>query len=95
MNDMISRKALYKAWDKLDETQGPQMLIDDMIRATQDAPTVDAQPVHHGRWLEGGECSRCHEFDNRDPYGSKYCPNCGAKMDCNESRTYQHGGKRC
>ena len=45
MNDLISRKALYKAWDKLDETQDPQLLIDEMIRATQDLPAVDAQPI--------------------------------------------------
>ena len=42
------------------------------------------QLLKHGQWLDGGECSQCHEFDNRDPYGSNYCPNCGARMDGDE-----------
>lgn len=41
-NDLISRSALFKVWDRLDETQDPNLLIDAMIKAMQDAPTVDA-----------------------------------------------------
>lgn len=52
-----------------------------------DAPTVDAEPVRHGRLLYEGmientwrvfTCSvcGCGCID-----GGKYCPNCGAKMD--------------
>ena len=44
-NDLISREALYKAWDALDETQDANLLIDAMIKATQDAPAVDAVEV--------------------------------------------------
>ena len=56
------------------------------------APTIDAEPVRHGRWLYNsyptvwyghGEppewvCSECEEraYNTYD-----YCPNCGAKMD--------------
>lgn len=43
-------------------------------------PTIDAEPVRHGRWSLDGECSECGEFDVRDPFGSAYCPHCGAKM---------------
>ena len=59
-----------------------------------DAPTVDAVPVVHGRWLTWEEqfpgrtprkksmlgvlCSACH---NHADNMSNYCPNCGAKMD--------------
>ena len=45
MGDLISRYALYKAWDALDETQDANLLIDAMIKATQDAPAVDAVEV--------------------------------------------------
>ena len=45
MGDLISRAALYKAWDALDETQGANLLIDEMIRETYDAPAVDAVEV--------------------------------------------------
>lgn len=47
------------------------------------APTVDAQPVMHGRWEAGYlihkyGCSCCGA---RQDMISPYCPNCGAKMD--------------
>ena len=45
MGDLISRAELYKAWDALDKTQCPNLLIDAMIRETQDAPAVDAVEV--------------------------------------------------
>lgn len=52
------------------------------------APTVDAAPVVHGKWVDMREsyndvpnvkCSACGEVW----YGleTNYCPNCGAKMD--------------
>ena len=60
------------------------------------APTVEAEPVQHGRWIEiwGGdyECSLCHSiFENGGSYKYilhcfKYCPNCGAKMDGGKSK---------
>jgi rRNA maturation endonuclease Nob1 len=50
-----------------------------------DAPTIDAEPVRHGRWIRQDDtftrymCSEC-ESKNHDGH-EKYCPNCGAKMD--------------
>lgn len=54
-----------------------------------DAPTVEAEPVVHGRWLDGGKtffgeqknyiCSNCHSHTGIVKFN--YCPNCGAKMD--------------
>jgi len=66
-----------------------------MSAAIKDAPTIDAVPVVHGRWIWHEdkwehECSHCHcgfdydktylMFDHGYEYAS-YCPNCGAKMD--------------
>lgn len=54
------------------------------------APTIDAAPVVHGRWLkdrDGDEyCSKCSRYMpvsevTGDPSAHDYCPNCGAKMD--------------
>lgn len=48
------------------------------------APAADVAPVVHGRKIEDGGigcfwlCSLCGECL---PYGAKYCPRCGAKMD--------------
>lgn len=58
-----------------------------------DTPTIEAEPVKHGRWIvldeclnEGVYCSVCHKKVYRVNYRnckmmSRYCPNCGAKMD--------------
>ena len=49
-----------------------------------DAPTVDAEPVRHGHWINTGfltaKCSECDAEVHELEYGN-YCPNCGAKMD--------------
>lgn len=47
-----------------------------------DAPTVDAVPVRHGRWKVAPvyiKCSECGESFMLMP--QNYCPNCGARMD--------------
>lgn len=59
-------------------------------------PTIDAVPVRHGKWCEGTECysddfivcSVCGEAFNvidNDTYRFDYCPNCGARMDEDET----------
>ena len=62
----------------------------------KNAPTVDAEPVRHGRWLKDPhsqvgfpefvymmrKCSECgHSWGNVTPY----CPCCGAKMMVNDN----------
>lgn len=47
------------------------------------APTVDAEPVRYGKWLDaddgiGCTCSICGYDAWAD---TPFCPNCGAKMD--------------
>lgn len=54
-----------------------------------DAPTVDAEPVRHGRWIlhrlgdEYFKCSVCGYQQKAYALSIhfKYCTNCGAKMD--------------
>lgn len=64
---------------------GEFVTLQDVRYAIENAPTVDAVEVSHGRWIElaFGElkCSACDiiQEDNAFPYN--YCPNCGAKMD--------------
>lgn len=56
-------------------------------------PTVEAEPVRHGRWIELPKamnvaenpckcsvCGHCLSFYNYYPR-SKFCPNCGTRMD--------------
>lgn len=66
----------------------------DAILEIDNAPTVDAEPVRHGRWIkQDGHyyCSSCNAQNfyaylyNSDTgeyeQQDNYCPNCGAKMD--------------
>lgn len=53
----------------------------------EESPTVDVEPVRHGRWIVKGAKSRCTNCNIKSytampiEDGLFYCPNCGAKMD--------------
>lgn len=56
-------------------------------------PSIDAEPVRHGRWVELGyacgetewACTSCANTEWRTSASRlKWCPNCGAKMDGGE-----------
>ena len=70
MADLIDREWVKK-----------RMTFEPDYEAVLMAPKVDAETVRHGRWTVDGECSLCGKYDAKDPFGSAYCPNCGAKMD--------------
>ena len=45
-------------------------------------PTIDAAHVKHGKWIDKGSLScRCSKCGCKNGHESKFCPNCGAKMD--------------
>ena len=59
------------------------------VEDIDNAPTIDAEPVRHGKWIDDGitshsRCSACDKewywFDNCMEDWN-YCPNCGAKID--------------
>jgi predicted RNA-binding Zn-ribbon protein involved in translation (DUF1610 family) len=68
----------------------------DVRRSIEGAPTVDAEPVVHGRWeysfgsYSTPKCSCCgwHIPYSEDSVldARNYCPNCGAKMDEKEEQ---------
>ena len=59
----------------------------DALDMVEDAPTIDAEPVRHGRWIfDSGVdyCEKCSECKSSKPphyISDNYCPTCGAKMD--------------
>lgn len=96
MDDLISRSELFKSWNGLsDAIKDPDLLIDEMIKRTQDAPAVYAESVRPAKWEVMQDdvirCSRCGAewaIRERGEYviiGAKedlrWCPSCGAKMD--------------
>lgn len=89
---LIDADALIEAMSRFSNAMG-----EDMTHAlfyTNIAPTVEAEPVRHGKWIRTGltniyggtviECDRCHDRVVTSPIAIKnerYCRNCGAKMD--------------
>ncbi len=65
--------------------------LHDAIRLIEQMPTIEAEPVRHGRWIDSDpigiyrsyECSECQGIVSRAT--PDYCPYCGAKMDGGES----------
>ena len=70
------------------EIEGERWIRVDEVRASlKAAPTIEAEPTKHGHWIYKWHgmfhrdlpiCSECKNFV---VYETKYCPNCGAKMD--------------
>lgn len=57
-----------------------------MFDCEDNLPTIDAEPVRHGKWKKIQNFAQCSECMHEVNWGSKdflspYCPNCGAKMD--------------
>ena len=77
IRDLTAMKSVYDA-----------IALDGMIKALNEAPTVDAVEVVHGRWDEKTTpywhlihvCSICG-FEKVTDHVFNYCPNCGARMD--------------
>ena len=95
---VIDADALLKAlrvkedeWGTPDETWRPEREYGGAIKT---APTVEAEPVRHGRWeherlpsTSGGSYAvvRCSVCEYQYPMNeTNYCPNCGARMDGEE-----------
>lgn len=72
--------------------------FEDACCAIEDAPTIEAVPVVHGRWEKTIDekinawwwtCSECGNYPLQNSLTgsdalSEYCPHCGAKMDGGE-----------
>lgn len=62
--------------------------VGDSIAIIKNVPTIEAEPVKHGRWkrIDGQphimECLECGSLSVENRYN--YCPSCGAKMDAEE-----------
>lgn len=68
-------------------TRGEYKLVDNIIF---EFPTIEAEPVKHGRWIRAGEsplyiieCSECRQlfFHHAELSLPKYCSECGTRMD--------------
>lgn len=73
--------------DKLPKYTGYALSASDVAIAVENAPTVDAVPVRHGRWqgvspfVDSLECSECRYCITDEEFKTPYCSWCGAKME--------------
>ena len=95
MAEYIEREELLRElrlWHMHRNDEMPDYFHYTGIKAWLEAlPAADVQPVKHGKWIPvtngrgGNECNQCHayapSYQNGSEYKTKYCPNCGAKMD--------------
>lgn len=73
-----------------DVSVGLRMGIKTCLTFLNNANTIEAEPVRHGRWIDKGEYAVCTECGGRSgtqydgvepvPLMVQFCPNCGAKM---------------
>ena len=58
-----------------------------IMQAIDEQPTIDAEPVRHGKWIYHidsesiGETWICSECNGEELCKTKFCPHCGARMD--------------
>ena len=95
---LIDADALLDVLEDLGERTGrTPWLLEDIVDVVDEQPTIEANPVVHGRWkpvkytahCSCGKsygtyhylCSACNSIAYAQPYRLSYCPNCGAKMD--------------
>ena len=94
------KKAMDGYWGRCQRIRKPRngetAVFLDIKAIVETQPTVDAEPVQHGKWKwlsctydrvpkeKEYECSECHHktiVHGDDMPWEKYCPNCGARMD--------------
>ncbi len=68
--------------------------------AFDEAPTIEAEPVRHGRWIFKGKSNgrsiyQCSECKNDISGSAAYCKECGAKMDLKLPEETEKGESPC
>ena len=90
MQRPIDADALYMELVKMKDFG--ELTAKKAIRVVEKAPTIEAEPVRHGKWVKADSqqyfrkhypyftCSECgYRKDSQKKWD--YCPNCGARMD--------------
>ena len=89
--DADALKAVFE--EKSSEAVCGAELCKAIISRINEAPTVDAVPVRHGHWIFNPKDAiemmftlpKCSECGAESADGGNYCPNCGARMDEDET----------
>lgn len=77
LNDVLDKEIFRKKREGYLNFEMVEVIKNEFV---ENAPTIDAEPIRHGRWVMDkgyNECSICGCNEVVTPY----CPQCGAKMD--------------
>ena len=84
--ELISKEYLTEMFAQvMGDCTCPLHIAAEIDQIVELAPTIDAVPVVHAKWIDAREycgdymCSNCDALYGTNKF--KYCPNCGAKMD--------------
>lgn len=86
MKEYIEREAALKAFEPQCGDWSECWSAEEIKPKLESIPAADLEVVRHGRWIDSEEdghlsiCGVCNYPVDRF-YKTKYCPNCGAKMD--------------
>jgi hypothetical protein len=109
MQELIDKAKVLKYLTPRIKTETPygegyNKALEDSAALVALMPTIEAEPVRHGRWivhttwngmfgLIHSECSECKFDRNGDLSSWKFCPNCGADMrDATDTNVGGKGG---
>ena len=75
-------------WYEKSEPKEIKELVDELYNIVQSQPTIEVQEVKHAKWNINCDgyypyCSNC-KTEPPSRIMTKYCPNCGARMDLKE-----------
>jgi hypothetical protein len=88
-NDLISKEDIAREFEFAEKyviVDDSRFDVNEIKKRIMRIPTVDAEPVRHGKWIEPykndiWDCYQCSCCKLRRVNETPYCPNCGAKMD--------------
>ena len=87
MTRLIDANALKYDFGEIDDGQYKRTELYVTNEAIAQQPTIDAEPVRHGKWIYHidsesiGETWICSECNGEELCKTKFCPYCGARMD--------------
>lgn len=84
---LIDANTLKEQWETQDAKCGEYTAYH-FLASINDAPTIKAEPIRHGRWLDtyndgDWHCSECGAIVEKDEQSRHYwqrCYHCGARM---------------
>lgn len=95
-HEELDNDANYGTADEMANTAGAIEALECMLAEIEGTPTIEAEPVRHGRWERRTtpldcecKCSECgyrdfvpleEDYNHGYWFRRNFCPNCGAKM---------------